>query len=252
MKNKIIDTQGECSMEKTSLSNYDRLSEEWRQRFLSMDQKKLLAKLPELKDEGEYLVITHFGRTFGIHKNHGNIIILADEIKEHCQGTTMRQSCQQNELQIRQEQIDNSTKMNIYNLLWYSKDNGFFHNHWVPFRNVKGAGPFAPAFEKNVIKPFAMTFAGKTELLKEAAEKLGGEAVRQGDAGYILKAFECIPMQYLFWDEDDEFQAQANILFDYSVTDFIHVESTVSLAVAGVERLAEAAGIKTKGNVFGM
>lgn len=225
-------------MEKALISNYDRLSEEWRQRFLSMDQERLLAKLPELKEEGEYLTIIHFGRKLGIHKSHGDVVVLNDVIG----------SMDHNE----QRHLDNSTKMNIYNLLWYSKDLAFFHNHWVPFRDVKGAGPFAPAFERNVIRPFAMTFAGKAELLKEAAEKLGGRAVRQGDAGYIVKAFECIPMQYLFWDEDDEFQAQANILFDYSVTDFIHVESTVSLAVAGLERLAEAAGIKTKGNVFGM
>lgn len=239
-------------MEKVSVSNYDRLSEEWRQRFLSMDQKRLLEKLPELKDEGEYLTITHFGRKFGVHKSQGYIVILADESREAGQMNKMVASCPPLELLNSQKQIDNGTKMNIYNLLWYSKDNAFFQNRWVPFRNVKGAGPFAPAFERNVIKPFAMTFAGKTKLLKEAAETLGGKVVRQGDAGYILKAFECIPMQYLFWDEDDEFQAQANILFDYSVTDYIHVESTVSLAVAGVERLAEAAGIEVKGNVFGM
>lgn len=236
-------------MEKGAMSNYDRLSEEWRQRFLSMDQGKLLAKLPELRSEGEYLVLTHFGRTFGIDKVNGNIVVLSDPIRKCDRGGLMHQSPQ--EYEGSDGQVDNSTKMNIYNLLWYSKENVFFQNRWVPFRSVKGAGPFAPAFEKNVVMPFARTFAGKTELLKAAAEKLGGVAVRQGDAGYILKAFECIPMQYLFWDEDDEFQAQANILFDYSVTDFIHVESTVSLAVAGVERLAEAAGIKTKGNVFG-
>ena len=59
-------------------------------------------------------------------------------------------------------------------------------------------------------------------------------------------------MQYLFWDKDDEFEAQGNILFDYSVTDYIHVESTVSLAIEGIMRLAEVAGIEIKGNIFGM
>ena len=59
-------------------------------------------------------------------------------------------------------------------------------------------------------------------------------------------------MQYLFWDGDDEFSAQANILYDYSVTDYIHVESTVSLATEGILRLAEVAGLELKGNIFRM
>ena len=127
-----------------------------------------------------------------------------------------------------------------------------FADRWVPFRDVKNAGPFAPAFERNILKPFAMTFAGKTRELKYAAEKMGGRPVRQGDAGYILNAFSCIPMQYLFWDQDEEFPAQGNILFDYSVTDFIHVESTVTLAEEGIIRLAELAGAELKGKMFAM
>ena len=46
--------------------------------------------------------------------------------------------------------------------------------------------------------------------------------------------------------------SQANILYDYSVTDYIHVESTVSLATEGILRLAETAGLELKGNIFRM
>lgn len=142
--------------------------------------------------------------------------------------------------------------MDIYNLFWYSKEDAFFMNRWVPFRDVRGASPFTPAFERNVLMPFAKTFEGHTEELKKAAEAIGGISVKQGDAGYIIPAFDCIPMQYLFWDGDDEFSAQANILYDYSVTDYIHVESTVSLATEGILRLAETAGLELKGNIFRM
>ena len=43
-----------------------------------------------------------------------------------------------------------------------------------------------------------------------------------------------------------------NILFDYSATDFNHVESAVSTAEMGVRRLAELAGLPLKGKSFGM
>lgn len=32
----------------------------------------------------------------------------------------------------------------------------------------------------------------------------------------------------------------------------VHVESTVSLAIEGIMRLAEVAGVEIKGNIFGM
>ena len=216
-------------MQKPQQSNYDKLSETWREKFLQMDQEALMRKLPEIKAEGEYLTVLHFGRKYGIHRKDGYIKAMEDS-----------------------SPISNGTRMNIYNLFWYSKENVSFADRWVPFRNVKNAGPFAPAFERNILKPFAMTFAGKTRELKYAAEKMGGRPVRQGDAGYILNAFSCIPMQYLFWDQDEEFPAQGNILFDYSVTDFIHVESTVTLAEEGIIRLAELAGAELKGKMFAM
>lgn len=216
-------------MEKSKISNYDKLCEKWRLEFLNMDIQQLMKKLPELKKEGDSLFITHFGRKYGIRIADGIIYPAEDD-----------------------NPVENPEKMNIYNLFWYSKETAFFRNNWVPFRNVKGAGPFAPAFEKTVLKPFARTFEGKTEAFCRAAEKIGGQPVKQSDAGYVLKAFDCIPMQFLFWDGDDEFPAQSNILFDYSVTDYIHVESTVALAVEGFTRLAQAAGIEKKGQTFGM
>ena len=46
--------------------------------------------------------------------------------------------------------------------------------------------------------------------------------------------------------------ASGIILFDYSATDFNHVESAVSTAEMGVRRLAELAGLPLKGKAFEM
>lgn len=216
--------------EKKRVNNYDKLSEEWRLRFLEMDKEMLKKKIPEIREEGDFFLITHFGETFGVSLKDGTI----------------------HSMEEREKEISNGIKMDIYNLFWYSKETAFFQNRWVPFRDVKGASPFTMAFERNVLVPFAKTFEGHVGELKKAAEAIGAKKVRQGDAGYLLNAFDCIPMQYLFWDGDDEFPAQANILYDYSVTDYIHVESTVSLATEGILRLAEVAGVELKGNIFKM
>ena len=88
--------------------------------------------------------------------------------------------------------------------------------------------------------------------MEQACIQLGGTKLEHGDVGYELKSFDCMPVRILFWDEDEEFSAQANILFDYSATDFIHVESTVSIAMEALYRLAEVAGLELKGSTFGM
>ena len=112
-------------MQKPQQSNYDKLSETWREKFLQMDQEALMRKLPEIKAEGEYLTVLHFGRKYGIHRKDGYIKAMEDS-----------------------RPISNGTRMNIYNLFWYSKENVSFADRWVPFRDVKNAGPFAPAFER--------------------------------------------------------------------------------------------------------
>ena len=109
-----------------------------------------------------------------------------------------------------------------------------------------------PAYKIGVTDVFAATFSGHAKELREAFLKLNGTELPQGDVGYQINAFECEPMRFYFWDCDDEFEAQGNILFDYSATDFNHVESAVSTAEMGVKRLAELAGLPLRGKSFGM
>ena len=41
-------------------SNYIKLCDEWAEKFLQMEKKELMNRLPELKEEDGYLKITHF------------------------------------------------------------------------------------------------------------------------------------------------------------------------------------------------
>ena len=88
--------------------------------------------------------------------------------------------------------------------------------------------------------------------MREAFQKLDGRELPQGDVGYEIRAFDCMPMRFFFWERDEEFEAQGNILFDYSATDFNHVESAVSIADAGIRRLAELADLPVRGKSFRM
>ncbi len=207
-------------MKAKQTSNYDKWCEQWRQRFLSMDQAQLMQLLPELKVEGDFLTIVHFGKKYGIHRRQGHIVSLEDVLP-----------------------VSTTVQLNIYTLFGYVSPTALFRDEWVPFEKLRSTSPFAAAFHKGIITPFARTFSGHMDALQSAFESLGGVRLPHSDLGYQIKAFECIPMRFLFWEGDEDFPAQANILFDKSATDFIHGESIVTIASLGLHRLAEEAGL---------
>ena len=69
-------------------SNYIKLCDEWAEKFLQMEKKELMNRLPELKEEDGYLKITHFGVPFGIRLDNGRIDRLAEVagLPLHCPG----------------------------------------------------------------------------------------------------------------------------------------------------------------------
>lgn len=100
--------------------------------------------------------------------------------------------------------------------LGYAKEGAFFMDRWVPFADPSQCQAFAPAYKIGETDVFSATFSGHAKELREAFIKLGGKGLPQGDVGYEIKAFQCIPLRFFFWDRDEEFEAEGNILFDYS------------------------------------
>lgn len=219
-----------------TINNYQLWCEQWRERFLKMDQKELQNRLPELQVDEQYLSIVHFGHRFFIDRISGEIT-LSD-------GTSISDTT------ALQNQVSCSEKLNIYTLFGYVSENAVFQDNWVKFEKLKGMSPFAPAFQEGVVRPFARMFDGKVEKLREAFQKLGAKELSWSDAGYEFSAFACIPVRFLFWESDEEFPAQANLLFDASATDFIHGESIVTIATIGLARIAEAAGVEMDCGAF--
>lgn len=204
---------------KTPVSNYDRLNENWRNLFLQMDHEELARRFRLKTDDGT-LYITFYGRQYRLDRRSGAVT----------------------EAENPDAPVSFDESMSILNMLYYSRPGASVSGRFVPFRDVKGASPFAPAFEKSVASGLAAPFEGRLDALKRACEALGGEKIPQGDAGYILRAFDFMPVMLVFWDGDDEFAAQANLLFDARITDFTHEESVCCIAGALMHRLQELAG----------
>ena len=198
-------------------SNYDQVIENWRLKFLEMDQEELIRKF-QLEADEEFLYIIYFSKRFRIDRKNG---FITEDGKSP----------------------GFDTVMNIYNTFYYSAAHPVASGNLVAFRLVKRVYPFEAAYRRTIIFRLQELFAGKTEELRKACEALGGTLLPQGDVGYVLPVFPFLNIAVLFWDKDEEFEAQANMLFDSEITEFMHEENVVCVAADAVYYLTLAAGM---------
>ena len=198
-------------------SNYDQVIENWRLKFLEMDQEELIRKF-QLEADEEFLYIIYFSKRFRIDRKNG---FITEDGKSP----------------------GFDTVMNIYNTFYYSAAHPVASGNLVAFRQVKRVYPFEAAYRRTIISRLQELFSGKTEELRKACEALGGTLLPQGDVGYVLPVFPFLNIAVLFWDKDEEFEAQANMLFDSEITEFIHEENVVCVAADAVYYLTLAAGM---------
>ena len=198
-------------------SNNDQVIENWRLKFLEMDQEELIRKF-QLEADEEFLYIIYFSKRFRIDRKNG---FITEDGKSP----------------------GFDTVMNIYNTFYYSAAHPVASGNLVAFRQVKRVYPFEAAYRRTIIFRLQELFAGKTEELRKACEALGGTLLPQGDVGYVLPVFPFLNIAVLFWDKDEEFEAQANMLFDSEITEFMHEENVVCVAADAVYYLTLAAGM---------
>lgn len=66
-------------------------------------------------------------------------------------------------------------------------------------------------------RPLLNLYGQHPGAFRSAAQKLGGKAMDMADTAFELMPFPKIPLYYLLWEGDDEFEANLSILFDRSI-----------------------------------
>lgn len=215
-------------MTKTIKNNYAAVCETWRKKILEMDLKELKQRF-SMEEDAQAYYITYYNEKYRLDKENAALTLAGQSDRA----------------------LTFNTIMSIYNLFYYSKPQARVRGEFVPFRKVKRAAPFTEAFHRTVLEPLAQMFSGHALEMQRACQALGGRKIRQGDVGYVIDAFSCMPVTVLFWDKDEEFEAQANILFDADITDFIHEETVCCIAADLVRRLAEEADMGKVSQLLG-
>lgn len=109
--------------------------------------------------------------------------------------------------------------------------------NWVSYREIPGASFYFSAFVKRAVDPLKKVFGSNVSGLTKAAQQLNGRPVEPGDVGFEFAVLPKVPMQLILYAGDEEFPAEANVLFDRTVGEILSPEDIAWLAGMLVYRL---------------
>jgi len=198
-----------------TVSNFEKLYTHFQKLFLQLDHIKVAEKL-HLTYDDDNIYVPFFNYHFSVNRH------TADITSTFCKN--------KNRALYRE-------KLLILHHLYFHRFDAKNSGVMVAFRALRECSDFEPAYQKMTLIPFASYFDRKSQLLKEQAIYMGGRLDSYGDVSFTLNAFPLIPLQFIFWEGDEEFPANANILFDKNIAQFIHPESVPVLANVGVNLL---------------
>ena len=109
--------------------------------------------------------------------------------------------------------------------------------HWISYREIPGAAFYFGAFIKRAVDPLKKVFGQNLSGFSRTAEILRARVIEGGDAAYEFIVLPAVPLQLILWTGDEEFPAEANILFDRSIGQILSPEDAAWLAGMVVYRL---------------
>jgi hypothetical protein len=115
-----------------------------------------------------------------------------------------------------------------------------FSNELVSTKELKTAHFFQGPHELNVGKVLER-FGRDLKGFRAAAESLGGAGQNLvADAAYRIPAFPKVPLYYLLWEGDDEFEPRLSVLFDRSIESHLSADAIWGLVGMVSEALVKA------------
>jgi hypothetical protein len=128
----------------------------------------------------------------------------------------------------RPEQVEIRDKILILDYLNTAKGTPLSGN-LITFQELQAVSSYYPTFFKRAIKPLIDYFGDKPEQLIDAARELGGLRASYGDVSVTIFAFGRVPISFVIWKGDAEFPANAGILFDSTIQDYLSAEGIIVL-----------------------
>lgn len=100
---------------------------------------------------------------------------------------------------------------------------------FLPLSRMTGMVAGQGDFEKSMVNAaLARKFHGDESALAAAAEAVGGRPGERDQSGgrvWLFRPFPKVPLKLVFYEADDEFEAEYRLLFDSRATEFMEFEA---------------------------
>jgi hypothetical protein len=114
-------------------------------------------------------------------------------------------------------------------------------DRWIAFRNLPGGLGYDAAFQGRANLRLARAFGSDAAAFTAASRALGGERLTFGDASFMFRVLPRVWLAVVLYLADDEFPANANVLFDGSAGHYLPTEDLAVLGGLLAGRLIHAA-----------
>ncbi len=111
---------------------------------------------------------------------------------------------------------------------------------WIAFRNLPGGLGYDGAFQGRASLRLAHAFGRDKRAFETAARSLGGESLAFGDTSYLFRALPRVWLAIVLYLADEEFPANANVLFDAAASHYLPTEDLAVLGGMVASRLVKA------------
>jgi hypothetical protein len=112
---------------------------------------------------------------------------------------------------------------------------------WVSFHHLPGGSFYESAYRRRGTARILAVFGRDSERLVSAGLLAGGTPAELGDVSVIMPAFPRVHAAVVLHRGDDEFPAEAGVLFRRNITAFFSLEDVAVLAGVIASRLLKAA-----------
>ena len=201
-----------------TLTNYDRMQEDARRLFLTLDFDEGCRRVGLLPTEAG-VSLRAFGEACFVRRSDGEV------------------------LDGRGEKAPFGYAMSVYDVLGRTGEAPRLSGSFVPTSALHGIMG-SNSVHEDLGKNGGAYFDGKSAALREVCRRRGGTPGTKGDVSFILPVFDFFPVELRFWEADDEFPALLQWFWDANALQFAHYETLWYMSGTLLERLrAETEGI---------
>jgi hypothetical protein len=110
---------------------------------------------------------------------------------------------------------------------------------WVSEKDIPGGAAFFRGPHEIPTGQITRRFGNDLDAFRKRCAELGGEAFDMADAAFSFDIVHRIPLAVLYWYGDEEFPAEAKVLYDRTIGDQLAMDIVFSLAVGVCLRLGK-------------